>query len=164
MPKVEPADCFQKLIPFSLPSKFVDEITEDDLKKNPHYKVADSMIKSFVSQEEVCQAFVWILIDSYKDSKVKLVDCQKVFIDNFKTEDEFDIFNENFEITKNDMDRVKSSDITDFLKRKNINMSMAKISNYLTNRGCIHGTHKFGSKAFKGFKGLRQIEIFNIDE
>ena len=164
MPKVEPADCFQKLIPFSLPSKFVDEITQDDIKKNPHYKVADSMIKSFVSQEEVCQAFVWILIDSYKDSKVKLVDCQKVFIDNFKTEDEFDIFNENFEITKNDMDRVKSSDITDFLKRKNINMSMAKISNYLTNRGCIHGTHKFGSKAFKGFKGLRQIEIFNIDE
>jgi hypothetical protein len=45
------------------------------------------------------------------------------------------------------------------LKRKNINMSMAKISNYLTNRGCIYGTHKFGSKAFKGFKGLRYIEI-----
>ena len=79
MPKVEPADVFQKLIPFSLPSKFVDEITQDDLKKNPHYKVADSMIKSFVSREEVCQAFVWILIDSYKNSKVKLVDCQKVF-------------------------------------------------------------------------------------
>ncbi len=62
------------------------------------------------------------------------------------------------------MDRVKSSDITDFLKRKNINMSMAKISNYLTNRGCIHGTHKFASKAFKCFKGLRSIEISNIDD
>ena len=35
MPKVEPADVFQKLIPFSLPSKFVDEITQDDLKKKP---------------------------------------------------------------------------------------------------------------------------------
>ena len=65
MSEVEPADCFQKLIPFSLPSKFVDEITQDDLKKNPHYKVvADSIIKSFVSKDEVCQAFVWILIDS----------------------------------------------------------------------------------------------------
>jgi hypothetical protein len=62
------------------------------------------------------------------------------------------------------MDRVKASDITDFLKGKNINMSMAKISNYLTNLGCIHGTHKFGSKAFKGFKGLRQIETGNIDD
>ena len=85
------------------------------------------MIKSFVSQEEVCQAFVWILIDSYKNSKVRLVDCQKVFIDNFKTDDEFDLFNQNLETTKNDMDRVKSCDIQDFLKRKNINMSMAKI-------------------------------------
>ena len=91
MPKVEPADVFQKLVPFSLPSKFVDEITQDDLKRNPHYKVADSMIKSFVSKEEVCQAFVWILIDSYKNSKVKLVDSQKVFIENFKTDDEFDV-------------------------------------------------------------------------
>jgi len=41
---------------------------------------------------------------------------------------------------------------------------MAKISNYLTNRGCIHGTHKISSKAFKGFKGLRCIENDNIDE
>ena len=43
-------------------------------------------------------------------------------------------------------------------------MSMAKISYYLTNRGCIHGTHNFGSNAFKGFKGLRFIENDNIDE
>ncbi len=37
-------------------------------------------------------------------------------------------------------------------------MSMAKISYYLTNRGCIHGTQKFGPKAARGFKGLGQIE------
>jgi hypothetical protein len=49
----------------------------------------------------------------------------------FKTEDEFDLFNQNFEITKTDNDRVKSSSIQDFFKRKNINMSMAEISNYL---------------------------------
>ena len=164
MPKVEPADVFQKLIPFSLPSKFVDEISEEDLKRNPHYKLSDPNIKKFVSKDEVCEAFVWILIDSYKDTKVKLIDSQKVFIDNFKTEDEFEIFNQSFEITKNDSDRVKSADIQDFLKGKNINMSMAKISNYSTNRGCIHGTHKFSGKCLKGFKGLRQIEIDNIDE
>ena len=43
-------------------------------------------------------------------------------------------------------------------------MSMSKISNYLTNRGCIHGTHKFSGKAFKGYKGLRCIEYDNINE
>jgi hypothetical protein len=100
MPKVEPADVFQKLFPFSLPSKFVDEINEDDFKMNPHYKLSGPNINKFISQDEVCQAFVWILIDSYKNSKVKLVDCQKVFIDTFKADDEFDIFNEIFDITK----------------------------------------------------------------
>jgi hypothetical protein len=34
---------------------------------------------------------------------------------------------------------------------------MAKISNYLTKRGCIHEKHKFGPKATTGFKGIRQI-------
>ncbi len=48
----------------------------------------------------MCGAFVWILIDSYKSTKIKLFDVQKSFIDNFKTEDEFDLFNQNFEITK----------------------------------------------------------------
>ncbi len=62
------------------------------------------------------------------------------------------------EITKNNDDRIKSSSIQELLKRKNINMSMAKISYYLTNSGCIHGTHKFGPNAAKGQKGLRQIE------
>ncbi len=37
-------------------------------------------------------------------------------------------------------------------------MSMAKISNYLTNRGCIHGNKKIGLKAARGYKGLIQIE------
>jgi hypothetical protein len=124
MPKVEPADVFQNLVQFSLPSKFVDVINEYDIKKNPHYKLSDPNIKKFVSKEEVCEAFVWILIDSYKSTKLKLVDVQKSFIENFKTEDEFDLFNQNFEITKNNDDRVKSSSIQEFLKRKNTNMSM----------------------------------------
>jgi hypothetical protein len=66
MPKCEPADVFQKLVPFSLPSKFVDEITEDDKIKNPHYKLSDTNIKQFVNKQDVCQSFIWILIDSYK--------------------------------------------------------------------------------------------------
>ena len=44
MPKVEPADVFQKLVPFPLPSKFVDEIIEEDNIKNPQYKLSDTNI------------------------------------------------------------------------------------------------------------------------
>jgi hypothetical protein len=42
-------------------------------------------------------------------------------------------------------------------------MSMAKICNYLTNRGCVHGPHKIGNKVFKGYKGLKSLEITTDD-
>ena len=64
MHPIKPADVFQNLVPFSLPSKFVDEINEDDITKNPHYKLSDPNIKKFISKEEVCEAFVWFMIDS----------------------------------------------------------------------------------------------------
>ena len=163
MPKCEPADVFQKLVAFSLPSKFVDEISEEDKIKNPHYKLSDNNIKQFVNNKEICEAFIHIIIDSYQSKKVKLVVNQQVFVDNFKTDDEFDLFNRNFVITKNNDDRIKSSEIQEWIKKNNIPMSMAKISNYLTNRGCVHGTHKFNNKAFKGYKGIKSLEITTDD-
>ncbi len=57
-------------------------------------------ILKFVSKEEVCEAFVWIPIGSYKSTKIKFVDVQKSFIDDFKREVEFDLFNQNIEISK----------------------------------------------------------------
>ena len=98
MPKCEPADVFQKIVPFSLPSKFVDEITEDDKIKTPHYKLSDTKIKQFVNKQEVCKAFIWILIDAYKPTKVKLMNDQQTFIDTFKIDHEFDFFHEVFYI------------------------------------------------------------------
>jgi hypothetical protein len=163
MPKCEPADVFQKLVPFSLPSKFVDEITEEDKEKNPHYKLSDSNIKQFVNNKEVCKAFIWIIIDSYQSTKIKLNNNQQNFINNFKTEDEFDLFFKFFEITKNNDDRVKSADIQDWLKKNNVPMSMAKISNYLTNRGCVYGCHKINNKALRGYKGIKILEVTTDD-
>jgi hypothetical protein len=163
MPKCEPADVFQKLVAFSLPSKFVDEISEEDKIKNPHYKLSDSNIKQFVNNKDICKAFVHIIIDSYQSKKVKLIEKQEEFIDNFKENDEFDLFNKHFEITKNNDDRIKSLDIQEWIKKNNIPMSMAKISNYLTNRGCIHGTHIINKKAYKGYKGIKSLEITSDD-
>jgi hypothetical protein len=65
---------------------------------------------------------------------------QQIFINNFKIDNEFDLFHEHFEINKNNDDKVKSSDIQAFFYKKNIPMTMAKISNYLTNRGCVNNT------------------------
>jgi hypothetical protein len=163
MPKCEPADVFQKLVPFSLPSKFVDEISEEDKIKNPHYKLSDSNIKQFVNNKDILKAFVHIIIDSYQSKKVKLVEKQEEFKETFITEDEFELFKKYYEITKNDSDRVRSSDIQNCMTKNKIMMSMSKLSTLLKNRGCIYGTHKFNKKSDKGYKGIKAIEISTDD-
>ncbi len=40
-------------------------------------------------------------------------------------------------------------------------MSMAKRTSYLKNRGCIHDTHKFGSKALKGLRDRGILKFKN---
>ena len=52
---------------------------------------------------------------------------------------------------------------TRFYKKKNIPMSMAKISNYLTNRGCVYGTQRFGIKTSKCYKGTKNIDTSTDD-
>jgi hypothetical protein len=42
-------------------------------------------------------------------------------------------------------------------------MSMAKISNYLTNRGCVYSTQRFGNKTSKCYKGLKNIDTSTDD-
>ncbi len=51
MPKVEPAGVLQTLAPFSLPSKFAAEISNEDFK-NSHYKLLDPNVENFVSEKK----------------------------------------------------------------------------------------------------------------
>jgi len=42
-------------------------------------------------------------------------------------------------------------------------MSMAKISNYLTNRGCVYSTQRFVIKTSKCYKGTKNIDTSTDD-
>ena len=37
-------------------------------------------------------------------------------------------------------------------------MNMAQISNYWTNRDCMYGSHRFGNKTARSYKGLKFID------
>jgi len=50
--------------------------------------------------------------------KVKLVNYQQIFIDNFKIDDVFDLFPKKIEITKKSDDKIKSIDIQDLFFKK----------------------------------------------
>ncbi len=53
IPKIGPNDVYEKLIPFSLKSKFVEEEkTPELLKENPYYKKIDEGLRTKVNTEE----------------------------------------------------------------------------------------------------------------
>jgi len=50
--------------------------------------------------------------------KVKLVNYQQIFIDNFKIDDVFDLFPKKIEITKKSDDKIKTIDLQDLFFKK----------------------------------------------
>ena len=166
LPAFDPIDTVEKMIPFNCPHKFVNEILESDKTSNPHFIMADPTIDEFVMDETIGEAFIYIILKSFKNYKVIFTESQTAFIENFRTEDEFREFKKSYEITKNPKDKIKTEDLRQFIKYKNLNISLAKISTYLINRGCIHQKAvKIDGKTYNGYRGLRKIfEESNNDE
>ena len=68
IPKIEPNDVYEKLIPFSLKSKFVEEeITPQLLKENPYYKKCDTELRNKVNNEPwIINDVTHLIINRYK--------------------------------------------------------------------------------------------------
>ena len=86
IPKIEPNDVYEKLIPFSLKSKFVEEeITPELLKENPYYKKSDENLRTKVNDEEwIITAITNLIINNYTKKKVKLNENMKDQLEAFK--------------------------------------------------------------------------------
>jgi hypothetical protein len=165
LPAIEPMDAIEKMVPFNCGHKFVKEITEEDKIINPHYRLGDSTIDEYVMNEEVGEAFIYIVLNNFKNQPVMLNETQKDFLWNFKVEDEFEKFKAEFEITKNKNYKIKTEDIKSFLFYTKSNISLPKVSLYLVNRGCIHKKAiKIDGKTYNGYEGVRKINSYNHEE
>jgi hypothetical protein len=131
-----------------------------------YFKLADSTIDSFVMDELNGEAFVYIVIDNYKNHKTILNNKQIEFLENFKTEDEFKKFNEEFEITKNINDKIKTEDLKKFIQLNDkFKVSLPKLSLYIINRGCIHKPQiKIEGKTYNGYLGIRKMKKEEEDD
>ena len=131
----------RKKIPFSLKSKFVDEEwTPQLMNENPFYKKCDPELRNKVNNELwIINAVTKSIINTYKPEKVKLNINMVYQLDAFKSDgDIFDKFNDSYEITRNDKNRVSNIKMKEFIKINNINVSFPKVVNYYMSKNVIY--------------------------
>jgi hypothetical protein len=168
IPKIDPNDVYEKLIPFSIKTKFIEsEITEEILKENPYYHKSDPYLRDMVKTEEwFINAVTHLIINSYKPEKVKLNDNMKDHLEAFQNGDNiFDIFNESFEITRNEKDKVDNKHIKEFITGNKLNISFPKIVNLYMSKGINNKVCKINNKSTRGFIGLKiKVKVYDNDE
>ena len=160
IPKIDPNDVYEKLIPFSLKSKFVEEeITPELLRENPFYKKSIVDLRTKVNNDEwIINGVTNLIINSYNNKKVKLNENMKDQLDAFSSGDNtFDKLNESFEITRNDKDRLDNNIMKEYLKANNSNISFPKIVNLYMTKGVNNKVCKIDGASKRAFIGLKQI-------
>ena len=108
--QIDPVHTYKRLIPFSLKNRFVDvPITEELLKENPYYRKSDPDIREKVNNDErIINAVTDLIISSFKPNKVVLNEEMINMVEAYNSEVSIlDILNEDFEITRNEKDRLE---------------------------------------------------------
>jgi hypothetical protein len=159
--KFKPNDVYEKLIPFSLKTKFVDEeITPKLLKANPYYKKSDNTIHELIQTEDIIDAVTTLIFKSYKLTKVEPNEEMKIILETFQDDNNITkILFENFEITGNPKHAVFNDVMKSFIKEKNINISFPKIVNILSTKGIKYTDKRVEGTDLKkrAFIGLSKI-------
>jgi hypothetical protein len=160
VPQIAPPDAVQTLSKFNFPSKFVEQDIFDNMKKdgidNPNIKKADPLIKDFVMDNDVCEAFLLMVFQTYEPCKV--INCQKVIDDtnDIKADlgDETALLKKYFVFTGKKDDVILSTDLSKFHKEGKINISINKLKQLLTFNGATNSQHLGETKKSRGFVGV----------
>lgn len=162
----KPVDVYEKLIPFSLKTKFVsEEITPSLLKKNPFYKKADDNINDFIKQEKIINAITSLIFNSYKPTKVVNNNNMNIILETFTEDSDITkILFDNFEITGNPKHKVFNDVVKDFIKFNNIKISFTKIVNIFNTKGIEYKKTRIESSDAPRYAFIGLIKIVKENE
>ena len=164
--KFKPNDVYEKLIPFSLKTKFVnEEITPKLLKANPFYKKADKNIHELIKTSDIIDAVTTLIIKSYKLEQVKPNEEMSIILETFKDENDINkILFENFEITGNPKHAVFNDVMKSFIKEKNLSVSFPKIVNILNTKGIKYTDKRVEGTDLKKRAFIGLVKIIKNDD
>lgn len=138
--KVEPNDATETLTLFNFNSKFKEELTENDkeISKIGQYKYfkSDSEIKNKIQTDEICDAFIHIIIDAYTeelmDKPIELIENAEDVNEN---DDQLKQLKDYFEFGPNVNGKETIKDITNIISDKIPTLSKAKTKQILRSHG-----------------------------
>jgi hypothetical protein len=100
LPTFEPEDALEKCLLFEMPFSFTTD--KQKLDSSPIYKPADHNIKTWIKSDAVGNAFIWVLIQSFRDRPLTKDDLPEGFrLDNVEKDSVYDnspmaVWNKNF--------------------------------------------------------------------
>lgn len=164
IPPISPPDAVQTLTKFSFPSQFVEEeIYETKKKEKTLYKntlKADLSIKDFVMRKDVCDCYLQMILNSYANKKV--INCAKVRENTSELKmdfgDETSVVANHFKFTGSKKDSVLASDLIEFHRKSNMNVSICKLKDILRFNGAVDDKHLGDNKSQRGFICVKLIQ------
>jgi phage/plasmid-associated DNA primase len=176
LPEIKPYDeaIDERLNIISYNKKYVDEPSNEyELKK-------DNNINIEMKNDDFIQAFQNIIftiyLDFYKDGSKEFIpesvkNCKTEWVGKDSSNNSINKFLENFEITNNDNDFIKSNEIDFFIKENNLTLSIKKFTMDLKKYCNIKKYNnveskqiKINNKAIRGWVGIKKIDDDDDDE
>jgi hypothetical protein len=177
LPPIEPADAKETSYIYYFPSKFIEDDRVGTTIKNEEtdeiiisYHKKDDNIKYWSKSQDVINAFVDILFESYSEKKPLPKSMEKAQKDFKEGETEYTLLDDfllykgqeytgwdNGAVQKTvGYDDIVSTKKLKYLVVKNkINMSPQKYNKYLTSKGGIKGKIMRDGKSFDGWRNLK---------
>ena len=172
LPPVDPIDTLETCIEFKTGKQFkselwiherinvLNEMVENGENSNillelEKYKIADPNIKGKCSDIKWLNAFIHILIDNYKEYAVVIKSDYEV--EDASNETLTTKILKNFEITKNNDDRIEWKDLKTHYDNINFNDSYKKFRIELKQLGCEEYKNT-GKRGLKGLKLIKKVE------
>lgn len=157
LPPISPPDAVETMTVFNFPNQFV----EDPKADLPFQKERDDDMKDYCRLRTVCDAYIHLVLDAYKPTRV--IPCSEVRSETltFRAEagDEWGLLKASFTVSKNDKDRVASKDVLKWAKGKQLNVSSQKLRHRLEKMGAVYCDHvKIDGKTTSGYKYLSFVD------
>jgi len=153
MPDIEPADAKERLIEYSLCSKFCDEELykkkQNSTEQTFRYYKKNDDLKSKISDQKIQMAFFHIITKAlYSDSSEYPIELKK--LNETDLIDDFDKFRSLFDFeNNNEEEQLLLKDIVDECKRVKILFNQRKIKQLLINEGIEFKKTNKGQTALK---------------
>lgn len=162
LPPITPADAMSTMHKFNFPHEFVAELSPDPSDPRRKFqRLKDEDIKEYCQQEDVAEAYTWMVIDAYLQHEVvpsaNVKDETVSFIDD--SADEWSALKRVFIVTERKDDVVTSSRAAQVAKSLKLNVSPQKLKDLLIKLGAKPSMHiVVEGKRTRGFTGVTVLE------